>query len=195
MGLVYLFALAVSLGLLVLQAAMGGKGDMHGDAGGAHGAGEHHAGGSHTADPGAAEPGALALLLSTRFWIFFALAFGLSGSLLHRFDLAGPAVTGAIAAGAGVAAGLFAALAFRAAHRATITTTASTSEAVGRTGRVLVACTPGKVGQIRVELRGQSVDLLATSSDDDELARGEAILVEEIETGVARVSRRPVELE
>jgi len=57
-----------------------------------------------------------------------------------------------------------------------------------------VALAPGKTGQIRVELKGQSVDLLATT-DEEELARGEAILIEEIEGSVARVSRRPRELE
>jgi membrane protein implicated in regulation of membrane protease activity len=193
MGPVYLFALALSLGLLVLQIAMGAGG--HG-AGGDHDLGGHDAGHPDPAhDHGAhAEPGALALLLSTRFWIFFALASGLSGSLLHYLDLAGPTLTAAIAAGAGIAAGLFAALAFRAARRATTGAAASTTEAVGRTGRVLVACAPGKVGQVRIELGGHSVDLLATT-DDDELARGEAILIEEVERGVARVSRRPAELE
>lgn len=184
MGLIYLFALVVSLGLFLLQAVMGG-GD--GGAGADHGAhGEH-------GDAGA-DDGALALLFSTRFWTFFALGFGLSGSLLHYLDLAGAALTAVIASGSGIAAGLSSVLAYRAIKRSEISSMTGISEAVGRTGRVLISVGPAKQGQIRVELKGQSVDLVAMS-DEEELARGEAILIESIEGNVARVCRRPPELE
>lgn len=184
MGLLYLFALVASLGLFLLQAVMGGG---HGDADGDGVADTHQ----HGATAG---HGALTVLFSTRFWTFFALGFGLAGSLLHYLDLAVPLTAGLVAAGAGLGSGLLAALTFRAVKRAEVSSTTGVSEAVGRTGRVLVALAPGKTGQIRVELKGQSVDLLATT-DEEELARGEAILIEEIEGHVARVSRRPRELE
>lgn len=187
MGLVYLFALVVSLGLFLLQAVMGG-GD--GDAGAAHGAD----GDADAEHGGGADHGALALLFSTRFWTFFALGFGLSGSLLHYLDLAGAALTAAVAAGSGIAAGMTSALAYRAIKRSEISSMTGVSEAVGRTGRVLISVGPGKKGQVRVELKGQSVDLVAMA-EEEELARGEAILIESIEGNVARVSRRPPELE
>jgi len=191
MGLVYLFSLAVALGLFLLQAIMGGgEGDAHGD----HGAGDHAHGDADGHHHHGAGHGAHTILFSTRFWTFFALGFGLSGSLLHYLSLATALTAGLVAAGAGLGSGLLAALAFRAITRAQVTSTTTVSEAVGRTGRVLVALAPGKTGQIRVELKGQSVDLLATT-DEEELARGEAILIEEIEGSVARVSRRPRELE
>ena len=182
MGLVYLFALVVSLGLFLLQAILGG-GDGDGDV--AEGHDDHGAGVDH---------GALAILFSTRFWTFFALGFGLTGSLLRWLDLAGAGVTAAVAVGSGLAAGMTAALAFRALKRAEISSTAGISDAVGRVGRVLIPVGPAKTGQIRVELQGQSVDLLAMAEEED-LARGEAILIESIEGNVARVSRRPPELE
>jgi membrane protein implicated in regulation of membrane protease activity len=204
MGLVYLFALVVSLGLFLLQAVMagGGEGDAggdhggdHGDHGGEHGAeGEAHGEADGKGDHGpGGEHGALALLSSTRFWTFFALGFGLSGSLLHYLDLAGGIMTAIVAVSAGLGAGLFASFAFRAVKRAEVGSTASISDAVGRTGKVLIAIGPGKVGQIRVELKGHSVDLLATT-DEGELARGEAVLVEAVEGNTARVCRRPAEL-
>lgn len=188
MGLVYLFALVVSLGLFLLQAVMGG-GD--GDAGADHGA-DADADAEH-GDAGA-DHGALALLFSTRFWTFFALGFGLSGSLLHYLDLAGAVLTAVVASGSGIAAGLTSVLAYRAIKRSEISSMTGISEAVGRTGRVLISVGPTKKGQIRVELKGQSVDLLAMA-EEEELARGEAILIESIEGNVARVSRRPPELE
>lgn len=141
-----------------------------------------------------AEAGVVALFLSTRFWIFAALAFGLSGSLIHVLSLAGPVATFVIAALAGFSSGLFAVLAFRAVKRGSAPASAREGEAVGRVGRVLVAVGPAKTGQIRVELQGHSVDMLATT-DEDAIGRGEPVLVEDVRDGVAHVSKRPPELE
>jgi membrane protein implicated in regulation of membrane protease activity len=211
MGLVYLFALVVGLGTLLVQIAMGLKGDAHAEGepeleAGGHGdhagpAGSKdigHAGPTGSKDIGKAvdsgEAGALSLFLSTRFWIFAALAFGMSGSLIHVFELAGTIATLVIASLTGIGSGLFAVLAFRAIKRAANTTISHASDAVGQVGRVLVACGKGRKGQVRVELRGHSVDLLATT-DDEAISRGELILVEDVQGGVAHVSRRPPELE
>jgi membrane protein implicated in regulation of membrane protease activity len=200
MGLVYLFALVVGLGTLLVQIAMGLKGDAHAEGepeleAGGHDGHEGHAGSKDVVkavDSG--EASALSLFLSTRFWIFASLAFGMSGSLIHVFELAGTIATLVIASLTGIGSGLFAVLAFRAIKRAANTTTSHTSDAVGQVGRVLVACGKGRKGQVRVELRGHSVDLLATT-DDEAIARGELILVEDVQGGVAHVSRRPPELE
>jgi membrane protein implicated in regulation of membrane protease activity len=188
MGLAYLFALLVALGVLIIQILMGGRtGAHHGDLG--HAA---HAGHQHAHAP-LDESGFWTLLLSLRFWIFAALGFGLSGSLIHFFDLAGPVVTLVIASGAGAASGLFAALTFRALARGSATTELRTSQAVGRVGRVVVACGRGTTGQVRVEIGGSSVDLLATT-DDETIAHGESVLVEDLRENIAHVSRRPQEL-
>jgi membrane protein implicated in regulation of membrane protease activity len=186
MGLVYLASLVFGLGVLLLQVVFGGK-DIghHGDLG--------HSG-HDGKDLSAHDAGILALVTSTRFWIFAALGFGLSGSIIHVFALAGVIATAVIAGGAGLVSGLFATLAFRAVRRGSISTTSAASDAVGQLGKVLVAVTPGRVGQVRLELRGQSVDFLATT-DDDELARGERVLVEEVRGTVLHVTRRPPELE
>jgi membrane protein implicated in regulation of membrane protease activity len=180
MAMVYVAALLIALGLLVLQIVMGGK-DV----------GDHAAHGGK--DLGDAEGGVVGIFLSTRFWIFAALGFGLSGSLLHAFSLAGPIGTAALAGLSGVVAGLFAVLAFRAVARASTGTVSAASSAVGKSGKVLVALGRGKRGQVRVEIGGTSVDLLATT-DAEAIARGDYVLVEDVSDGVAQVSRRPPEL-
>jgi membrane protein implicated in regulation of membrane protease activity len=187
MGIVYLAALILGFGILAVQMAFAGHGDAaeHGDGG--HGA-EHHG----DKDAGSAA-GAVAIFLSLRFWTFAALAFGLSGSLLHHFGLASFGLTLALASVAGLSSGLFAALAFRAAVRLGTSTRADASSAVGTVGRVLVGCSKGQVGQVRIELGGSSVDFMATT-DEDELRKGELVLVEEMRGAVAHVGKRPPEL-
>jgi membrane protein implicated in regulation of membrane protease activity len=181
MWAVYLIALLIGLGILLAQIVIG-SGDGHGG----------HGGGSHGHGEAIADD-AVALFLSSRFWIFFALAFGLSGSLLTFFALAPNLSVALIASVAGVVSGLFAALAFRAARRLAVTTSASASEAIGSTGRVLIPCAKGKVGQVRIALKGQTVDLMATT-DEDEIARGDEVLIEDMRGEVAHVSPRPHEL-
>ena len=178
MWAIYLGALVVGLGILMAQVVMG-SGNGHG--------GVEHGHGEPLADD------AVALFLSSRFWIFFALAFGLSGSLLTFFALASPLLVGVLTSALGLASGLFAALAFRAVRRMSVHTSASASDAIGTTGRVLVPCAKGKVGQVRIALKGQTVDLMATT-DEDEIARGDAILIEDMRGEVAHVSPRPDEL-
>lgn len=195
MGLVYLFSLVVGFGILALQTAMGGKGGADDVGGSGHG----DAGGKALAEGDAAGKGAggsfdfVAFFLSLRFWIFTALGFGLAGSLLHYLNLASSAVVLALAVASGLGAGLFASLVFHLVMRSSVSSMTDVTHARGNTGRVLVPVGKEKVGQIRVVLRGQSVDLVA-KTDGDEIARGEQVLVEEIDGNTARVSKSPPEL-
>jgi membrane protein implicated in regulation of membrane protease activity len=182
MGHVYLFALVVSLGVLLVQIVMGGRAGHHGDLGHAHG----HAG--HAAHAMEGEEAFWTLFLSLRFWIFASLGFGLSGSLLHVFALAHPILTFLIAGTAGFVSGVFATLAFRLLRRGSAATEVRSSVAAGKVGRVVVPCGRGLTGKVRVEVAGSSVDLMATT-DDESIARGDAVLVEEVRDGVAHVSR------
>ena len=133
------------------------------------------------------------MFLSIRFWTFFALGFGMSGSLIHYLALAPAIATFLIAAFAGIGSGAFAALAFRALKRSAPSTEVRTSQAVGRVARVVVPVSRGTQGQVRIEIGGNSVDLLATT-EEDAIARGEAVIVKDVQGNVARVSRRPDEL-
>lgn len=224
MGLVYLFALVVGLGTLLVQIGMGGKdadgdhgdhalGDGHGADADAHADGDadgHDASADgHDADAhdggsgkdlaladghhGDGEASALTLFLSTRFWIFAALAFGMTGSLIHWLALAGTVATAIIAGCTGFGSGLMAVLAFRAVKRSANSSTGYASDAVGQVGRVIVDVEKGRMGKVRVELKGHSVDMLAIT-DESDLARGDAVLIEDVDGEVVRVSKRPPEL-
>ncbi len=192
MGLLYLFALVVGLGILLVQV---GFGKLHG---GGH-AGGGQSGGAEGRDIGTngttieGDEGIVGLFLSTRFWVFTALGFGLSGALLHYATSVWSVLSFGIACATGFSSGMFAAIAFRAATRGGVSSTHLASDAVGRTGRVVATVQKGSLGKVRVELQGQVVDFLATT-DDDEIARGDAILIDDMKDGVAHVSRRPTEL-
>jgi membrane protein implicated in regulation of membrane protease activity len=189
MGFIYLAALVVGLGAILLPSILGGHGGDGAD-GGDGGEPDHDGASAHA---GHGEP-LVALFLSLRFWSFAALGFGLSGSLLHLFALAAPGAVLALALGSGALSGLFAALAFRALGRAAVGTAAATSDAVGRVGRVIVACARGRVGQVRLELGGQLVDLAATTSEEV-IPRGADVVVVEVRPSApVHVATAPPEL-
>jgi membrane protein implicated in regulation of membrane protease activity len=183
--IVYLAALIVGGGTIALQLLMAGHGDgmhdVHADHAG-------HDGGEHSASS------FLPIFLSLRFWTFGLMAFGLVGAALHLFALAPFALIPLVAAPMGFASGWFASWSFRALARAGTQSGAEATDAVGHVARVLVPCAKGARGKIRVELKGQSVDYLATT-DDAELEAGELVLIEEMRDGTVHVSRAPRELE
>jgi membrane protein implicated in regulation of membrane protease activity len=186
MGLLYLFALIAGLGILLVQVAFGRL----------HGGDAHHDGvgrdigtnGSHIEG----DEGAVGVFLSTRFWVFTALGFGLSGALLDNITTVGPILTFLIAFPTGLTSGVTAMLAFRMIRKGSVTSTAHASHAVGKVGRAVASCQKGSLGKVRIELQGQVVDFLATT--DDSIARGEEVLIEDMKDGVAHVSKRPADL-
>jgi membrane protein implicated in regulation of membrane protease activity len=209
-GVIYLGALIVGLGTILLQLFMSGDGDADADAGGHDVAidadadadvgadadadadagghdGDVHGHGGHDITGGF-----LPIFLSLRFWTFGLMAFGIVGTLLSYLGLAAPLLTAVLAAGMGGGSGFFASWSFRALARAGTQSGAQTGDAVGQVGKVLVPCTKHARGKVRVELRGQAIDYLATT-DSEELAEGELVLIEEIREGEVRVSRAPAE--
>jgi membrane protein implicated in regulation of membrane protease activity len=181
---VYVAALIVGAGTILMQLVFAGH-----DAGGGHDVGGAHDA-SHDAEH---DVGAWSIFLSARFWTFALLAFGMVGALITAFGFAGTTLTLLLALASGLAAGFVAGLTFRALRRANASTSASLEEAVGQVGRVLLPCSKGKVGKVRLELKGQSVDVLATTGDD-EIAIGKRVVIEEVRGGIAHVTRAPEEL-
>src|SRR5215470_12059692 len=123
MGLLYLFALVAGLGILLVQIGFGrlhGGGDGHG-----HGHVGRDIGTSGKFVEG--DEGVVGLFLSTRFWVFTALGFGLSGALLHYISTVGPILTFLIAFPTGLASGITAMLAFRVVRKGSVTSTAHAS--------------------------------------------------------------------
>ncbi|MBX3249463.1 MAG: hypothetical protein KF901_19965 [Myxococcales bacterium] len=125
---------------------------------------------------------------SVRFWTFFLAFFGLTGVVLDGFGLIDTSwITAALAAGMGALAGGSAATVFRVLANDETAEAASASDYLGKSARVLVPSRAGGVGRVRVEVKGQLVDLLATS--DEELGAEDEVLVIEMDGTRARVAR------
>jgi membrane protein implicated in regulation of membrane protease activity len=196
-GIVYLAALVLGLGTLLLQTLLShGGGEVgHADDLGAeveHGEMEHGAegeGGHGTEAHAAGLAGAAALLLSTRFWTFALAAFGMAGAALHYLHLAGVVLTLVLASGSGLGSGLVAALVFRAVKQG-VSSSSTPDDAVGKVGRVLVPVRKGQTGKVRIEVKGKTLDVLATT-DGAEVAEGDSVLVVEMRGSSACVEPMP----
>ena len=170
MWLVYLLALVVGGGLLLVQAISGGH-DMV-ETGSAADIQHHGAG-----------PG----LLSIRSAVYGVFTFGFVGAALHIPGLARPLAALALAAVSGLAASLAAGFTFARLGSADASGATSFVEARGRRGRVLLPCAADRPGKIRLELGGQQVDMKATSAGALIPAGTEVVVVEVLED-VARVA-------
>jgi hypothetical protein len=174
MWLVYAVALVVGGGIVLLQVLAGA---------------DHHIGtadaslDAHHAPTG---PG----LLSTRSLTFAVFAFGLVGTPLHAFGLAPPTVVLAVAVASGLAAGLVAGLAFRALGHGGASGEAALHEAKGQRARVLVPCARAQRGKIRARIKGQLVDMMATT-DEPQIAAGREVLIVDVHDDVAHVVTAP----
>ena len=123
-----------------------------------------------------------------RFWTFFLAFFGLTGLVLHGLSLASPAVGLVLAIAVGALCGGGAAVAFRAAARDESGRASDSEDYVGKTVRVLVPVRAGGTGRVRLELRGNTVDVLATTDDDCFEAQEEAMIIE-MDGTTARIAR------
>jgi membrane protein implicated in regulation of membrane protease activity len=133
--------------------------------------------------------GIVAVFVSLRFWTFFAFIFGLTGTALDGLGLAAPPVTLGLALGMGAVCGYGATALLRAATRSEVGTVASASDYVGQTGRVLLPIGGEGLGKVRIELQGTTVDVLATSDDEQPLAVGDTALILEMQDTTASVTR------
>jgi|SRR5690606_21811331 len=193
-GVLYLAALIIGLGTILVQLFMGGEGDADTDTSlevdheldhdvGAHALDGHH---------GQVDAGFLPIFLSLRFWTFGLLAFGMAGSLLHYLELAAMPLALGAALLMGLMSGGLASWVFRSLSQQQVSSGAAEDEAVGQVGKVLIGLHRHGRGKVRIQLKGQTLDLIATT-DDAELSEGEQVLIEEMRDGQAHVSRAPVD--
>jgi membrane protein implicated in regulation of membrane protease activity len=174
----YLAALVAALGVFGVQ-LMGGHHDVGSDHDTSHGGGDH-------------EASTWSLVASTRFWSFALLAFGLVGTALTVFGLAGAVLSAVLATSSGVVSGFFAASVIRNLTSRPATSHSVSSDVIGRVGRVIVPLVPGGLGKVRVELKGGVIDYVARSRES--LEAGESVVVEEANEGEVLVSRVSKEL-
>ena len=174
MWLVYAIALILGGGIVLLQVLAGtdhdiGHADVSLDA--------HHA----PSGPG---------ILSTRSLTFAVFAFGLVGTALHLLRLTTPSAALGLAVASGVVAGLVAGLAFGVLGHTGASGEAGFHEAKGQRARVLVPCARAQRGKIRARIKGQLVDMMATT-DEAEIATGREVLIVDVKGDVAHVVTAP----
>jgi membrane protein implicated in regulation of membrane protease activity len=175
MWLLYALALILGGGLLLVQLLGGGHHD-----GADHFAGSDHLGGpDHHPSQG---PG----LLSTRSLTYGLFAFGFVGASLHALSLVAPWAAFAIAAAAGVTVTLAVGSTLRAVGDPGASGEAALDEARGHAGRVLVPLSRERQGKVRVQIKGQTVDMLATTTGG-ELPAGTEVVVVNVRGDVAEV--------
>jgi membrane protein implicated in regulation of membrane protease activity len=133
------------------------------------------------------------LFLSLRFYMFAAIGFGAVGAPVTLIGSSGSLLTLVVALATGIGIGCLAALGFRVLGRETLGSNARAEDLIGQVGRVLLACEKGKKGKVRLTVRGQIVDVVATT-DEPRLEPGSGIIVQEVYAQRVHVCAAPSEL-
>lgn len=189
---VYLFSFALGGLLLLASILLGDKDSGHADTepGGDGGA-------SHGLDHGVLDShgslsGLFTAFLSMRFWMFFLAFFGLTGLVLDGLDLVpGTGLALGLALAMGLVTGQVTVAVFRHLSTSETSTAAGAHDYVGKSGRVLVGFGPGELGKLRLTLKGTTVDVLATSDEEQRFAIGDSALVIQMNETTAVVAREP----
>lgn len=124
--------------------------------------------------------------LSVRFWTFFSCFFGVTGSLLtwtgQSFLVS---LVTALAVGFGT--GWLAAYAMHRLSQEQVSSGVTSSDYIGQTGKVLLPVGGGKEGQVRVFIKGTTIDLMAVSDAPDPLPVKTEVLIIEMMGPTAKV--------
>ncbi len=208
MGAVYLASLIIGLGILLLQLFMSSDKDLDAssetfdatdpaltaDAGAdvhpspAHSA-DHHSLSSSVFDVGSVAT----LFVSFRFWTFALAAFGTLGSFLHYTGFGSFAGTLMASLLVALVCGLGASWTFRYLGSKSLNSGAGAGELVGQIGKVLLPPNTAGRAKVRLYVKGQVVDYLATT-DDRSLELGTSVLVVEVRGNQLHVSAAPAGL-
>lgn len=144
-----------------------------------------HAGGDGTSS---GVPTAVMWLLSVQLWTYFLAFGGLTGLLLRTVAQVAEPIAGLTALGVGLTTALGARALLRRAAEPGDPGTTQLDRLVGTSARVLIPAPAGATGKIRLEVRGQTLDLLARSSDGTALNEGVEVIVLDVRDGVAEVT-------
>ena len=194
---IYLASLIVGGVLLGASIVLGGQDDADLEAGGdldleADGldAGEVEADGELEPGGDGALSGVLVAFLSLRFWTFFSAFFGLTGLVLGGLGLVASDLLGlGLALAMGLSTGLGATAVIRRLSADTSGRAVRSGDYVGKTARVVVPFEGRRVGKVRVDIRGNSVDLLASGFDEETYDGKQEVLIVEMDGSRARVAR------
>lgn len=129
--------------------------------------------------------------LSVRFWVYFLCFFGLTGTILSLLALAGKWTTLTAAVGVGTLTGFAAAFIIQRLKKAEVGRGVTEEDFKGLEAQVLLPLNPGERGKVRVEIRGQTVDLIARCDEAAAIAKGKKVLIIEYSDNVALVVAAP----
>jgi membrane protein implicated in regulation of membrane protease activity len=166
---------AIVGGVLVTLSIVAGA-DGH-DAGG-HGGDIGDDGGAEAAQGGLLDGLSSWLpIASLRFWTFFVAFFGLTGTAMTVLATAGPLPVAVAATAVGYASGILLTRTMSRLQRTSSNSSLAEADLVGATAQVLLPIGAGRTGKVRLHVKDRSVDLLAETEEEPEIAAGEQVLV------------------
>lgn len=116
--------------------------------------------------------------LSVRFWTYFSAAFGTIGLLLTTLSDAREPLIAIASLGSGLVAAIAIVFAFAYMRKTETSSSTALLDLIGVSAKVLVAVRKESPGKIRAEVKGEFLDLLATTEDDTVIETGsEAVIV------------------
>jgi membrane protein implicated in regulation of membrane protease activity len=126
--------------------------------------------------------------LSLRFWTYFAASFGGIGAVLSLLQVSEVVhIPSAIIMGLGIGYG--SATVFRWLKLKSSSSETRSDTLVGTEAEVVLDIRPGKAGKVRTKLGGSVAEFKAESQDD--LKRGEKVLLISLDGHIAQVIRMP----
>jgi len=174
----YIVSAAVAGALVILSllgADHGADHDLHFD----HA--EHDAGGGH---------GRWIPFFSFRFYTYFFAGLGATGLLIHYLANVDPTVTLWLALSVGLFAGLSVSILIRLLRVGETTSGTSDQDVLGIEAQVLVAVRGKSPGRIRCTIKGDSIDYLAVSDEEQPIEPGSTVIIIAMEDGRALVMSR-----
>ena len=136
--------------------------------------------------------GIFGALKSIRFWTFFTAFFGLTGSVFEGLELMdNEYIVLALALVVGIVAGATIVTALTRLRASEHGHVEGSADYVGKSGVVRVGVSRENPGTIRLELRGRMVDLMATTEEQEPIARGDQALIIEMRGTTALITRLP----
>jgi membrane protein implicated in regulation of membrane protease activity len=126
-------------------------------------------------------------VVSLRFWTYALAGYGSMGVLLTLFTQVQPGTVTLSATVVGAIAGSAVWLLAKMIRRSEQSSGVVSADLLGKQADVLVTIRPGQPGKIRLEARGDLIDLVAVSDGNETIAVGEKAYVVSVDDGKALV--------
>jgi membrane protein implicated in regulation of membrane protease activity len=190
----YIISGVVGLALIVMS-LFGGEGHGHDhDISNGHGVDVSHPEAAQPGDSHGTEgAGPWIPFFSIRFWTYFFGAFGLCGVLLSLLIKTPEPMAAMMSGGTGLVIGLIVSYSMRLLQKSNLDSSVSPAELMGKEAQVVVALRPGQIGRVRLSVKGEILELLATCDEPISMEMGSfAVIVDMDGDRVKVVSRETV---